>query len=55
VSRYIIVTGNPVDGFRFFGTANNATDANDAADRARATDTVDWWIAPLYEFGQLDD
>jgi len=49
-NRYIIVTGNPVDGFTFYGTANGS-DAVDAA--SRAVLEADWWVAPLHEFSQI--
>lgn len=42
----IVVSGNPVDGFYFFGPFKTGEDAIEWAERSRDGRT-DWWIAPL--------
>lgn len=42
--QYIIVKGNPVDGFKFEGPY---PDRGDAMVQANELDRTDWWIAPL--------
>lgn len=47
--RYMIVTGNPIDGFRFFGPF---------ATRSEAVDNVvgdDWWLARIEEPSELNN
>jgi hypothetical protein len=40
---FIVITGNPVDGFTYHGPFVSAEDAN-----AYAEDLpTDWWVAPL--------
>ena len=41
----IVVTGNPVDGFVFYGPWDNSDAAVDGAEDMRLAG--DWWIAPL--------
>jgi len=42
---YIVVLGNPVDGFTFWGPFRNVEDAIDWAERSVLT--TSWWIADL--------
>ena len=42
---HIVVTGNPVDGFAFYGPFKTAEHANEEADEAFRHE--EWWIAPL--------
>jgi len=45
MNKFIIVSGNPCDGFTFYGPYN---DANEAGDVARDDMRLDnWWIAAL--------
>lgn len=43
-SNYIIVTGNPVDGFKFVGPFDDKEKAIEVAEHHII---VDWWIADL--------
>lgn len=45
---WIIVTGNPVDGFEFFGIFETETEGIDWADAA--FDDRDWWLASVSEY-----
>ena len=45
---WIVVEGNPVDGFVFHGIPAFA-DGNDATDWAVDNCTKDWWVAPLQD------
>lgn len=45
--KWIIVTGNPVDGFEFTGPYDTQSDASDAANNDGVVDDVDYWIAKL--------
>ncbi len=44
---HIVVTGNPVDGFEFFGPFIGAVTAVEAADDAKTSDSGAWHVAPL--------
>jgi hypothetical protein len=44
--RWMLVTGNPVDGFVFTGPYETHEDVISAGDRVQ---DADWWIAPLQE------
>lgn len=44
MDQYIIITGNPVDGFVHIGPYATADEANIDADDG----TGDWWVATLY-------
>lgn len=46
MSEHILVTGNPVDGFRFLGPFPTVADASLYPDGLIRFDD-DWWIAPL--------
>lgn len=41
----LVITGNPVDGFFYYGPFDNAGAAIEWAERNQ--DGQDWWIAPL--------
>lgn len=43
--QYIVITGNPCDGFFFYGPFDTAEQANDWADREQHG--MDWWVGPL--------
>ena len=44
----IVVTGNPVDGFTFYGPFPSGQEAVEWADNAGRGDCdTDWWVAPL--------
>ena len=43
--KYIIVYGNPVDGFNFRGPFDTSGDASEYADRVE--DDEIWWITEL--------
>lgn len=43
VSKHIVITGNPVDGFDYHGPFDEHGDATEFAGRLG----VDWWIAEL--------
>jgi hypothetical protein len=45
---WIVVEGNPVDGFVFHG-APAFHGANEATDWAVENCTADWWVAPLQD------
>lgn len=42
---WIIVTGNPIDGFEFFGLFEKETDGIDWA--SKQFDDRDWWLASV--------
>ncbi len=44
---HIVITGNPVDGFEFFGPFIGGFTAVEAADEARTSDSGSWHVAPL--------
>ena len=46
-NRYIVIVGNPVDGFSFFGLFDSAKDAGDWAECECKNQT--WWTAELKE------
>jgi hypothetical protein len=48
VNRYIIITGNPVDGFTYTGPFESHGDAVVAAEEVFYLDD-DYWIADLEE------
>lgn len=41
---HIVITGNPVYGFKFFGPYPTRDDAIEAG---QWFDNADWWVAPL--------
>lgn len=43
---HVVVSGNPVDGLRFYGPFATADEASEWAQR-NSNDLSDWWIAPL--------
>lgn len=44
---HIVITGNPVQGFFFYGPFQSETEAVDWAEREQSD--FEWWIAPLQE------
>lgn len=44
---YLIVSGTPADGFRYYGPFPDAETANEWADHALATKDTDWWACDL--------
>lgn len=44
---HILITGNPVDGYEFFGPFIGPVTAVEAADEIRGTDSGEWNIAAL--------
>jgi hypothetical protein len=48
--QYIIITGNPVQGFSYVGPFN---DNNDAVEAAIDILEADWWVAELIHPGKL--
>lgn len=42
---YIIIIGDPVDGFRYFGPFMTHAEA---LEKAEEEDLANWWVAPLY-------
>lgn len=44
MEQWVVVLGNPVDGFNFVGPF---ADFEAASDRADAEDNSDWWITKL--------
>lgn len=50
ISGYLVVTGNPADGFAFYGPFSADADGHDAIDWA--SDNLPgsaWWTAPMHE------
>lgn len=47
--KHILVTGNPVTGFTFYGPFDTANDAGEAGDKLTL---VDWWVGQLWPFEQ---
>lgn len=45
--KYLLIKGNPVDGFQFVGPFNYHGDAIDYADAHQLELEKDWWIAEL--------
>jgi hypothetical protein len=45
MGTHIVVTGNPVDGFTFYGVFKTAEDANDWAELR--LNGKEWWVAAL--------
>lgn len=49
----VIISGNPVEGFRVFGPYKHEMAANEAGEEL--IDDYDWWVAPLEELkGEAD-
>ena len=44
--RYIIITGNPVEGFTFYGSFDTIAQASAAGDHWDLTQ--EWWVARLW-------
>ena len=53
MGTHIIVTGNPVDGFSFYGLYATRDEAIEAAEKAKLEDN--WWIAKLDSPMMLED
>jgi hypothetical protein len=49
--KALIVTGNPVDGFKFIGPFDTRDDAVDSASRGEID--KDWWVADLHPVERL--
>lgn len=47
--KYIIITGNPVDGFEYHGPFGSSDQAVTWAAANPEIDGKDWWVAPLHE------
>lgn len=45
MGMHIVLVGNPVDGFSFFGPFTTSDEAATWAEAAPLND--DWWVAPL--------
>ena len=45
--RYILITGNPVNGFKFCGPYDTH---HDAVVDGEHVHNGDWWVAELYSF-----
>lgn len=43
---HIVVYGDPINGFLFYGPFDSYKEAGDAA-KEYLTDGVHWWVAPL--------
>lgn len=43
----VIISGNPIDGFKVFGPYKHEIAATEAAEEL--IDDYDWWVAPLEE------
>ena len=48
MAQSIIVTGNPVDGFEFYGPFKSITEAAEHANTDGLFDDHDWWVADLH-------
>lgn len=47
MDKHIIVSGNPADGFDFFGPFTDASEANEWADGAPVLQGEAWWCVKL--------
>ena len=45
--QHIVITGNPVDGYRYYGPYESHDAAVQAANGSLRLD-IDWWIASLH-------
>lgn len=45
MGMHILITGNPVDGFSYYGPFKTGEDAIEHGNNRHGPD---WWIAPLY-------
>jgi hypothetical protein len=50
--QFIIVTGNPVDGFAFYGSFSDREQASEHA--SINLKDANWWIAPIEDAGTLE-
>ena len=48
MDSFVVVTGDPVDGFRFYGPTPLESDRTDAYTRRLEDIGEDWWQAPLH-------
>jgi hypothetical protein len=53
-AKYIVVEGNPADGFTYYGPFKNFAAAHEWAVNNRKLDKRDWWAIPLSEGEQHD-
>ena len=44
---YLIITGNPVDGFLFIGTFSNSEAAIEWAEQELPNSEPDWWVSKI--------
>jgi hypothetical protein len=44
MEKFILITGNPVQGFQYLGPFDTHTDAENAGDHLTGGD---WWVATL--------
>ena len=51
--RYIVVSGNPVDGLEFWGVFDSSSEAVCWADEFCEAD--DWWVAKIKEDFYMSD
>jgi hypothetical protein len=52
---YAIVTGNPIDGFKFFGPVPLSCTRTDGYTRAVEDESLEWWQAELRPLQQMVD
>lgn len=52
---FIILTGNPVEGFKAIGPFNTWDDAAEYGDRILAEETSDYWLMKVQEGGKGND
>ena len=50
--HYIIMTGGPQNGLRYYGPYSSATDAMEDAEKHNLQDN--WWITPLEDISLED-
>lgn len=46
-TQFILITGNPVDGFTYIGPYATAEEASEEGDNGPLGGEGDWWVAPL--------
>lgn len=46
MNKFVLVEGNPVDGFTYTGPFNSSEEAVEYADDGVCT-TADWWVAEM--------
>lgn len=54
MGMHILITGNPADGFEYFGPFKTGEEAVTFGNKDAHIGDHEWWIAPLYGVEELE-